>query len=320
MILVFSISKDATTQLVLEWLSSLCKPFVFIHESSKITDYHIDISEYGTTLSFKVNGQLIDIELVTGVWYRCDPLQFQNIIPKSLPLTFKKQFAKFISFEIKDFKCFFYQRLNTLSKINKRADGEINKLQVLEEATRLNIPIPDTTVFSHASVDRFADYIVKPISNGFGFFYNNQICRLFTQKYEKVDNNSFPTLIQRQIVKKYEVRSFYINGKFYSIALFSQQNNSTKIDYRNYDFSNPIRSVPFTLPKKLANKIHKLMQSLSLQSGSIDFICGIDNILYFIEVNPLGQFGNVSQYGNYYLEKNIATIISNEKRANQKKD
>jgi len=43
-----------------------------------------------------------------------------------------------------------------------------------------------------------------------------------------------------------------------------------------------------------------------LNSGSIDILVTPNNEYVFLEVNPVGQFGMVSQPCNYYLEKRIA--------------
>ena len=48
---------------------------------------------------------------------------------------------------------------------------------------------------------------------------------------------------------------------------------------------------------------------MGLKSGSIDMIYSTDNIYYFLEVNPVGQFYQVSFPANYYLEKEIAKTL-----------
>lgn len=50
------------------------------------------------------------------------------------------------------------------------------------------------------------------------------------------------------------------------------------------------------------------MTALDLNSGSIDFIKSGNNY-YFLEVNPIGQFGNVSTDCNYSLERKIAEFL-----------
>ena len=42
----------------------------------------------------------------------------------------------------------------------------------------------------------------------------------------------YPSLIQEEIEKVYEVRVFYLKGKCYAMAIFSQKNEKTQLDYR----------------------------------------------------------------------------------------
>lgn len=51
------------------------------------------------------------------------------------------------------------------------------------------------------------------------------------------------------------------------------------------------------------------MADLDLNCGSIDMILGNDGLYYFLEVNPVGQFGMVSGPCNYYLERKIANFL-----------
>lgn len=124
--------------------------------------------------------------------------------------------------------------------------------------------------------------------------------------------NEFPSLIQEYIAKSFEIRSFFIENKFYSMAIFSQKNEKTKIDFRNYDIESPNRNIPFQLPHRIENKLKKLMNELKLNTGSIDLICSSEGEFVFLEVNPCGQFDWLSVDCNYYLEHHIAQILMNE--------
>ncbi|STD14031.1 ATP-GRASP peptide maturase, grasp-with-spasm system [Chryseobacterium carnipullorum] len=74
----------------------------------------------------------------------------------------------------------------------------------------------------------------------------------------------------------------------------------------------PIETVPFKLPESIEKMIDTLMKRISLESGSIDLLYSTDNIFYFLEVNPVGQFDMVSFPCNYHLEKEIALHLSND--------
>lgn len=93
------------------------------------------------------------------------------------------------------------------------------------------------------------------------------------------------------------------------MAIFSQENEKTKIDFRNYDFKNPNRVSRYQLPLSIEKKLSKLMKKIGLNTGSIDLIKAIDNYYYFLEVNPSGQFGMTSFPCNYYLHKKTANFL-----------
>jgi glutathione synthase/RimK-type ligase-like ATP-grasp enzyme len=93
------------------------------------------------------------------------------------------------------------------------------------------------------------------------------------------------------------------------MAIFSQSNKMTETDYRNYDLDNPNRIVPYKLNKQLENKLILLLENLELNSGSIDLIKSKDGKYYFLEVNPVGQFGQLSYNCNYNIEKIIAKSL-----------
>ena len=122
----------------------------------------------------------------------------------------------------------------------------------------------------------------------------------------------FPSFIQEKIEKEFEVRSFYIKGKFFSMAIFSQKNQRTELDYRNYDRQTPNRCIPFKLPEEIEFKLNLLMNKIEINTGSIDLIYSKNGEYYFLEVNPSGQYGWLSVNCNFYIDREIARILSYE--------
>lgn len=93
------------------------------------------------------------------------------------------------------------------------------------------------------------------------------------------------------------------------MAIFSQEDQQTEVDFRNYNFEKPNRTVPFLLPIDLQEKLIQLMKNLHLKSGSIDMVLTEEGDYVFLEVNPVGQFGMVSSPCNYELSKLIAETL-----------
>jgi hypothetical protein len=54
------------------------------------------------------------------------------------------------------------------------------------------------------------------------------------------------------------------------MAIFSQNDKKTKIDFRNYNAIKPNRTVPFKLPIRIEEKIVKFMKLVDMNWGSID--------------------------------------------------
>src|SRR5688500_5360277 len=90
------------------------------------------------------------------------------------------------------------------------------------------------------------------------------------------------------------------------MAIFSQSDEQTKTDFRKYNEKKPNRYVPFKLPDEIDQKIKLLFKKIDLNTGSVDLIVDKDDNYFFLEINPVGQFGMVSDPCNYFLEKNVA--------------
>lgn len=93
------------------------------------------------------------------------------------------------------------------------------------------------------------------------------------------------------------------------MAIFSQNDIQTNLDFRRYNKDIPNRNVPFQIPKDLEKKLAKLMLELGLNSGSIDMIYTNEKKYIFLEVNPVGQFKMTSLPCNYYLERKVSKIL-----------
>ena len=95
--------------------------------------------------------------------------------------------------------------------------------------------------------------------------------------------------------------------------MFTQNNEKTVTDFRNYDSEKPTRMIPYQLDEELEEKLKQLMTASGLNTGSIDIMKGTDGNYYFLEINPVGQFGFVSEPCNYNFPKIIAQALIKKK-------
>ncbi|WP_162200452.1 ATP-grasp domain-containing protein [Kordia jejudonensis] len=130
---------------------------------------------------------------------------------------------------------------------------------------------------------------------------------------DHLDTYFAPCYVQELIAKKVEIRVFIFKKKMFSMAIFSQNDTQTKIDYRNYNIEKPNRVSPFKFPENVEKQLLKFMNISNLDTGSIDLILTKKNEFVFLEVNPQGQIDWLSKYCNYYIEKYIAEELAYEK-------
>jgi glutathione synthase/RimK-type ligase-like ATP-grasp enzyme len=191
--------------------------------------------------------------------------------------------------------------------IAKNVGFQIPETNVINQKKNLNILLKNNKKF-----------ITKVLSNSINFtFRKTQTTNKYVSYTElikldissKLNQNFVPSLIQVKIEKKHEIRVFIFENMIWPMCIISQNNKKTRLDFRNYDLETPNRCVPYKLPKEINKKILQFMKRVSLNTGSIDLIVTKNNEYVFLEVNPDGQFDNVSFNCNYYIEKQIAELL-----------
>jgi ATP-GRASP peptide maturase of grasp-with-spasm system len=322
MILIFSEIKDQSTCNVIDWLYYYKENFIVITERDIFEV--IELTSAGK-FKLKIDNQIIDSNDIKSVWYRRGGLNLQrNVLPvideyESIGKLFQ-YFYNYEMFGIENFLC--YSLLNC-HNINNQLYSRVNKLMVLKNAETFGLLIPPSIVTSKKEVllkfiEQHKNVITKPAVEGFFGRSDDYLFNVYTEivtdeMLSQYDKNFCPSFFQKLIPKKYEIRTFYLKGKFFSMAIFSQSNFKTITDFRHYDEETPNRCVPFKMPYHIEKKIDLLMKFSKINSASIDLIYSIDKKFYFLEINPIGQFGMTSAPCNYHLEKHIANELSKYK-------
>jgi ATP-GRASP peptide maturase of grasp-with-spasm system len=308
MILILSDSSDFSTTKVIEWLVFLKKEYVRINVQDKI-----EFEFLGSDILLKTNYLSIKISEIKSFWYRRGYFNFKYQYPSSIP-----QFNSLQQIELNNILDYIYYKLSKLKHINTIQSADVNKLIVNDYARELGIKTPDDFIFSNLDnlkeelkkIDK--KIITKLISGRCTHEFDDYMVYNYTKEINvsKIRANFFlPSLVQNKIDKKYEVRAFYLEGNFSCMAIFSQKDKQTNVDFRNYNDDKPNRTVPFKLPNRVEIQIDMLMKKLDLNCGSIDVIVTQKNEFVFLEINPVGQFGMVSYTCNYFLEKKIAEYL-----------
>ena len=321
MIGVFSISNmEETTNRVIEWIHHFGGDYVRFN-GQEISELTLVLRENDPrAMSYLQKGDLqIPTRDIGAVWYRRTSVpnlpQFQDLEEGPLYL----QMNAHMNAEMDAVKNAIYASLEHAYWLSRPGESSPNKLGMLAQARSLGIDVPCTLITNDREElldfeDRVGDIIVKPVGDMRIFSSGNHLAGQFTsivnrKEIEAYPSHFFPIQAQQCIEKQYEIRTFFLEGVCYSMAILSQQDKQTQLDFRVYNYEKPNRTLPYNIGPDMEEKVRHLMKAYNLDTGSIDFMVGLDGKHYFLEINPVGQFGMTSIPCNYQLEKRVAQLL-----------
>lgn len=220
--------------------------------------------------------------------------------------------------EMYEIRNFLYKNLKNVIWVPDADSVNVNKLYNLEQAKRFGLNVPNYIITnSKEELIRFYNendgkIITKAIGNFQKGYTEDGL--LVNPIYTKIVDSSIIDFLperfilsffQKFIQKQYEYRILYFNKRCYSTMILSQENDLTKVDSRLNNDTIEARLVPIDISVELENKIIQFMCSLNLNIGCLDFLHSLDNQYYFLEVNPVGQFGGYSERCLLDFEKDI---------------
>ncbi|GAA0728021.1 hypothetical protein GCM10009430_36740 [Aquimarina litoralis] len=335
--LIFSEKVDFSTNRVIDWLYYYDQKYEkFIGPSDnkdhfKFNDKTISFTfgginkEEKQSISENANPTKID-----STWFRrpnhntksfIEEFKYNGIYPKNI-LNYTLQQRIDVFWEYLGY------RLESNNHLGSFKTFELNKPIVMQEAEKLGLTVPRTLItnskreletFFKSCNHRIITKSLHEIIPEYKHPTEDTNTELSIHQYTTLIDNLkdtpkvfAPSLFQECIDKEYEIRTIFLNDSCYSACIFSQLNEQTKIDMRNRDANTPTRYIPYQLPETIETSIKQLMNKLNLSYGAIDIMKSINGYYYFLEINPVGQFGDVSMQCNYYLNKKIAEHLINK--------
>lgn len=329
MICIFSVASDQTTTDVVRWLRHLgAKDIVRVNADAPLEECSL-VEASLDNLSFQVKGRVICLDEITAAWYRkgrnwlCSlatmtQQRYSSEGGKTLAKTFESALQAKFRNETTAIVDFVHRKISrSVPTLGTPDSWRLNKLQVLEAAYSIGLTIPEFLVSSCrdaiVTMSESGTLVTKATSDGLYFFDRSERRGYFSYT-ELIDLDMTkslppiipPSFVQSYVEKLYDVRIFFLEGKLYSMAILSQQDCQTRVDFRKYNEEKPNRAVPYELPCKIQDMLKLLFSELRLNTGSVDMAVSADDTHYFLEVNPVGQFGMMSESCNFNLERKVA--------------
>lgn len=314
MILIISNAEhESTTDRVVDWLISEKAPFIRINSEDVIQKKGvIAIDPAGATLT--IGGKTVSLGEIKVVWYR----RWYNYHRIPILPTNKSERKLIHELSEEASSILYYLGFILADKIwlsNPFSNRAHNKINALHQANLLGIRTPDTIITNKKSVlKQFYKknknaVITKSITDPYPFFdeqlnnYKAYVEVLSREFVSSLPEEFYMSLFQEQIIGEFEIRSFFLDGTFFSTAIINVSTVDIKLSVRRNE---AVKMIAYQLPPELEQRLTKLMKALNLNSGSIDLIKTAGNEYVFLEVNPVGQFSGYGFPNNYYLEREVA--------------
>ena len=276
-------------------------------------------------ISVNINGAEVSINDIKignflSFWVRKGHFTYQ-LGRSEIETAVKNDIEKYLNKEFGILSDFVVKQLETKPHLGNYFESNPNKLRHLQLAQQAGLAIPQTRITQSKTAlkafkNEYGTIISKSIKDSFtgtyeGTYYYNHTERVTNEMIEAMPETFFPSLIQEELNKEYELRIVFVKEKVWAMAIFSQNDLKTVVDWRNYNNEKPNRLVPYLLPETLLLQIKQFARLAKLNTGAIDMVVTKDKRHVFLECNPNGQISMVSQKCNYPIEKYIADFLTN---------
>lgn len=194
-----------------------------------------------------------------------------------------------------------------------------NKIYQLTLAKALGFKVPDTLISNNpAEIREFArkgQIIGKPLRNAVvkGEARDRVLFTTRISIDEETDDTSIracPVILQREIRKKFDVRVTVVGEQVFAATIDSQSDPATEVDWRRMSKVG-LEHARYWLPEAMADRCIDLTRRLGLRFGAIDFVLDVEDQLWFLEINPNGQWGWIEMRTGHPI---AATIVSELER------
>lgn len=308
---------ETTTDVVLDWIDHLGGNAARLNgeDLTGAEPFAVRLGPGGEALRLRLDGRDLSGASVGAVWRRRWH-QMRGLAPLPGAIPELRQLAqRHLAHELTAVSQSVFALVDDLPWLSRPL--AVNKVRALRLAGQAGLEIPDTLVTNSraellAFIDAHGGVITKPASDGEMFpdeqsrswaTYTAVVTR---DEALALPETFFPSLLQARVEKSCELRVFFLEGECWPMAIFSQGDAQTAVDFRVYNLEQPNRTVPYRLPAEVEAAIGRFMAAMGLETGSLDLIRTPDGGHVFLEVNPVGQFAMVSEPCNYPLFRRVA--------------
>lgn len=313
MIVLLSCHNDAHLPFVLKYLTQA--EYVIIDVLKVVEGVPLEYIPTRKGIDVIYGNQII--QNVTSVWLR-----------RPTPIDFVKpgeeRFIPYIHSSLKaHMKQLFTAFADALWVSDKYAiDRASNKTYQLYIAAKQGFHIPQTIFTSDSQraeefVGRRPSTIVKTQATEFPQNDRGNPQAYFSTKISSripIDYSGLslaPSIFQQAIDPAFDIRVTVVGDEVFAarVELRGAKRHKATRDWRLGYFEGDLQFMPFQLPKKIAHRCVALTKELGLSFGAIDLIQDKNGKIWFLEINPNGQWAFIEEATGQPIGRAVARLL-----------
>lgn len=259
-----------------------------------IDDGHMCLDIDGTRSSLALNGH--QIETLQSLWFRrqIPYKELSNVAPEA------HKFLKRELYEADRVLCTLLEQVSNFTVCGSSSKAALSKAYQLQVARDAGFLIPKTLISNQFDAVRSfvegSGSIVKHFAPHYFMKRDHSHLRVVgtseVGELKNIDPRSIeiaPAIYQERVDKLYEIRLTVIGDKLFPAKIFAGHGEAF-LDWRPELGKDHCKVAPCTLSSQVEDSALNLMHRLNLEYGCIDLAVSKQNEVYFLEVNPGGQF------------------------------
>lgn len=247
-----------------------------------------------TRCQIKLDSLITNLSDISAVWLRNFDYGFIHSNTKDLSTAFTfQQWSDALEILCSTIE---YGWINSLDATHRTT----NRIKQLTYAKQVGFNIPSTLITNEPERARifYRDHngdIILKVLHHHDIEVNSKVYSIYTHRVTDKDLSMLndlvyaPSILQERIRKCSELRVTVIKDKVFSVQLGLENLALSCDDMHRVPLSKiPMR--PIRLENELEQRCTTLIKSLGLHYGAIDFVTDEDGKLFFLEVNPTGDW------------------------------
>lgn len=294
MLLIVSKKLDTHVDFLMERMTELQRRHTVVYQTESFpmnSTVSLTLSE---SSSLFIGDNRVDLNRIKSAWFR------RPEKPTIDPKITNESLREYAETESQDCLLGLWEGMNEWYWVSKPSSirGASYKWEQLLRAKKMGFRTPETLFTNNPAqarefCGRISKAVVKAASHG-GFLWNGVYKMAYTTPVNTNDPHIddvqlAPCMFQEYIQKDVELRITVISDEVFPCAIYSQNTETTRDDWRHYDFQNTPHK-PWTLPPEIQEKCIQYVASYGLNFGAIDMIVTPDGEYVFLEINPNGQW------------------------------